>query len=102
MSSRRATTKRASTSKEARVARVIDVWCNKAMSLEKHLSQAAGDFNYLSNTYSDMRDMTSDLKKETGDRAKERIDGLYRNVTETKRHLCEMRAGGNRRMTRRR
>jgi len=102
MSSRAQKTRKASLSKEAKVARTIDVWCNKARSLEKQLSQAAREFKHLSDSYPDMRDMTSDLKKAKGDKAKERIDDSYGNVTETKRYLCEMRAGGNRRMTRRR
>lgn len=85
------------------VAREIDVWCNKANSLEKRLSGAANDFKYLSETYADMRDKCSDLVKAKYNAAKERIDTVYGNVYETKRYLCELQAGGRTmRKTRRR
>jgi len=84
------------------VAREIDVWCNKAKSLEQRLSDAANDFKYLSETYPDMRDKCSDLIKEKYNAAKERIDNSFGNVTETKRYLCELKTGGRRqRKTRR-
>ena len=84
------------------VEREIDIWCNKAKSLEKRLSDAANDFEYLSETYPEMRDKCSDLVKEKYNVAKERIDYSYGNVTETKRYLCELKAGGRRqRKTRR-
>jgi hypothetical protein len=76
-----------------KVAREIDVWCNKAQSLEKRLSAAARDFKYLSETYPDMRDKSSNLKKSKYNAAKERIDDSYGNVTETRRYLCGMSAG---------
>jgi hypothetical protein len=75
------------------VAREIDVWCNKAKSLEKRLSDAAHDFKYLSETYPDMRDKSSNLRKGKYNAAKERIDNSYGNVTETRRYLCGMSAG---------
>ena len=87
----------------AAAAREIDVWCNKANSLEKRLSEAARDFKYLSETYPDMRDKCSDLVKAKYNAAKERVDTVYGNVAETKRYLCELQAGGrSMRKTRRR
>jgi hypothetical protein len=84
------------------IAREIDIWCNKAYSLEKRLSDAAHDLQYLSKTYPEMRDKCSDLEKEKYDAAKERIDSSYGNLIETKRYLCELQAGGRRhRKTRR-
>jgi hypothetical protein len=84
------------------VARDIDIWCNKAKSLERRLSEAARDFKYLSDSYSGMRDKASSLDKGKYNAAKERIDSSYGNVTETRRYLCEMQAGGRRlRKTRR-
>ena len=75
------------------VAREIDIWCNKAQSLEKRLSDAARDFQYLSETYPDMRDKSSNLEKSKYNAAKERIDTSYSNVTDTRRYLCGMSAG---------
>jgi predicted nucleic acid-binding Zn-ribbon protein len=75
------------------VAREIDIWCNKAQSLEKRLSDAARDFKYLSETYPDMRDKSSNLEKSKYNAAKERIDTSYSNVTDTRRYLCGMSAG---------
>lgn len=87
----------------AAVAREIDIWCNKAKSLETRLSKAARDFVYLSNTYPDMRDKSANLEKAKYNAAKERIDTVYGNVTETKRYLCGLQAGGRTmRKTRRR
>jgi len=80
----------------AAVAREIDVWCNKAQSLEARLSKAARDFVYLSETYPDMRDKSANLEKAKYNAAKERIDDSYGNVTETKRYLCGLQAGGRR------
>lgn len=85
------------------MAREIDVWCNKASSLEKRLSDAATEFNYLANTYPDMRDKTSDLEKAKYNAAKERIDSVYSKLAVAKTRLCELKAGGRRqRKTRRR
>lgn len=84
------------------VAREIDVWCNKAASLEKRLSDAATEFAYLAETYPDMRDKTSDLEKAKYNAAKERIDTSYSKVTDAKTRLCGLKAGGRRqRKTRR-
>ena len=83
-------------------ARDIDIWCNKAKSLEKRLSEAARDFKYLSDTFSDMRDKAANLQKGKYNAAKERIDDSYGNVTETRRYLCELQAGGLRKRKTRR
>ena len=83
-------------------AREIDIWCNKAKSVEKRLSEVARDFKYLSDTFSDMRDKASNLQKGKYNSDKERINDSYGNVTMTRRYLCELQAGGLRsRKTRR-
>ena len=85
------------------VARDIDVWCNKATSLEKRISDAANDFKSLAITYESTREKSGALEKEKYEAAKERIDTSFANVTETKRYFCELQAGGRRqRKTRRR
>lgn len=87
----------------AAVARDIDVWCNKATSLEKRLSDAANDFKTLAATYETIREKSAALEKEKYEAAKERIDSSFTKVTETKRYLCDLQAGGRRqRKTRRR
>jgi predicted nucleic acid-binding Zn-ribbon protein len=83
-------------------ARDIDIWCNKARSLEKRLSEVSRDFEYLSNTFSDMRDKSANLQKGKYNAAKERIDESYRNVTEKRRYLCGLQAGGLRKRKTRR
>ena len=85
----------------ATAAREIDIWCNKAESLVGRLSNAAHDFKYLSETYELMRDKSATLKKVKYNAAKERIDDSYQNVTETKRYLCGLQAGGRRSRSRR-
>ena len=83
----------------ATAAREIDVWCNKARSLETRISQAARDFEYLAQSYPDIRNKTSNLRKTKYNSAKERIDGSYGNVVETKRWFCGMKAGRHTRKT---
>ena len=75
-------------------ARAIDIWCNKAASLTKRLTDAAKDFEYLAETYDVMRDRTANLKGAKYNAAKERVDISYQNVADTRRHLCGLQAGG--------
>ena len=77
-------------------ARIIDVWCNKAKSLEKRLSLAVHDFEYLANSYPDIRDKSANLGKAKYNAAKERIDDAFGKVAETRRYLCGLMAGGRR------
>jgi hypothetical protein len=78
------------------LARAIDVWCNKAKSLEKRLSLAADDYEYLANSYPDMRDKSASLNKAKYNAAKERIDDVFGKVTQTRRYFCQLKAGGGR------
>lgn len=82
-----------------KAAKEINDWCNKAKSLEKRISQAARDFEYLAETYAEVRDKSANLRKTKYNAAKERIDDSYGNVVETKRYFCGMKAGKHSRKT---
>jgi hypothetical protein len=79
----------------------IDAWCNKAKTLEGRLRAAITEFDYLANSYPDMRDKTSNLTGNNYGAAKERIDTVYSKLTETKTRFCAMKAGRRSRHTRR-
>jgi phage gp29-like protein len=79
----------------------IDAWCNKAKTLDGRLKAAITEFDYLANSYPDMRDKTANLKKNNYNAAKERIDTVYSKLTDTKTRFCAMKAGRRSRKTRR-
>ena len=80
--------------------RKIDIWCNKADSLRQRINGALKDFENITESYSDIRYMSSNLKKEKYNAAKERIDDTYRNLEKAHRALCTMKAGRRSRQTR--
>ena len=79
----------------------IEVWCNRAKSLEGRLKAAITEFDYLANSYPDMRDKTSNLKGNNYDTEKERIDTVYSKLSDAKTRFCAMKAGRRSRKTRR-
>jgi hypothetical protein len=82
-------------------AKEVNAWCNKANTLEGRLNAAIAEFDYLANSYPDMRDKTANLKKNNYNAAKERIDTVYSKLTDTKTRFCAMKAGRRTRCTRR-
>jgi hypothetical protein len=82
-------------------AKEVATWCNRANTLEGRLKAAMTEFDYLSNSYPDMRDKTANLKKNNYNAAKERIDSVYSKLSDTKTRFCAMKAGRRSRKTRR-
>lgn len=73
----------------------IDVWCGKAASLTKKLTDGFETFTELSESYEGMRD------KGFKDEHKARIDAAYSALHDAKQAFCALRSGGGKRKTRR-
>jgi hypothetical protein len=79
----------------------IDAWCNKTKTLEGRLKAAIAEFDYLANSYPDMRNKAANLFGNNYDAAKARIDTCYSKLNETKTRLSAMKAGRRSGQTRR-
>jgi hypothetical protein len=72
----------------------IDAWCNKATKLVEKILEASKTFEYLSNTYEDIR------IKSHKDKHRERIDKVYGDLYDVKNRFCALKAGGKRKTMR--